>query len=201
MIVNRHCSRLRSRGHSCGFTLVELMIALAVAIVLITLAVPSFRELMMSNNVTQTSNGLLTDLNLARSEAVNRGTLVAVISKSGTSNWSSGWSIVVDSVYKNDGTFSDASDVVLGTSSGVDTASNYKVTTKVSALAGGSGISASDDRVIFTSSGSMIPNATQFDINVCRPDSKPDRSKRITVESSGTVNTTSGTASSPAPGC
>ncbi|MBS0569887.1 MAG: GspH/FimT family pseudopilin [Proteobacteria bacterium] len=186
-----------------GFTLVELMITIIVAFVLVALALPSFRDLIMSNHVTEATNGLLTDLNLARSEAVHRGTLVALVNTNGASsnNWSNGWSVVADSVFKNDGTFVDPADAVLHVAPGVDTASNYSISSKATVAAIGGGITPTDGVVIFTAQGNMVPKATSFDFNVCRPDSQPAKSKRITLVTSGMMTTTVGTGSSPAPGC
>jgi type IV fimbrial biogenesis protein FimT len=186
-----------------GFTLVELMITIFVAFILLALALPSFRAVIMSNHVTESTNSLLTDLNLARSEAVHRGTLVALINNNGvsSSDWSGGWKVVVDSVFKNDGTFIDASDATLRVNSGVDTSSNYSVKSKVTALSSGTGITPTDGEVIFTAQGNMVPNATSFDFNICRPDSNPAKSKRITIVTSGMITTTTGTSGSPAPGC
>jgi len=75
-----------------GFTLVELMLTLAVAAILTAVAVPSFRQTIMDNRLTTQSNEFITALNIARSEAVKRGETVTVASKNGTS-WQSGWTI------------------------------------------------------------------------------------------------------------
>lgn len=186
-----------------GFTLVELMITIFVAFILLALALPSFRAVIMSNHVTETTNALLTDLNLARSEAVHRGTLVALINTNGlsSSDWSGGWKVVADSVFKNDGTFKDTKDAILHVNAGVDTSSNYSIKSKVTAVASGTGITPTDGEVIFTAQGNMVPNATSFDFNICRPDSQPAKSKRITIVTSGMMTTTTGTSGSPAPGC
>jgi len=75
-----------------GFTLVELMLTLAVAAILMTVAVPSFRETIMDNRLSTQSNELVTALNYARSEAVKRHETITVTSKNGT-NWEAGWTI------------------------------------------------------------------------------------------------------------
>ncbi|MEW8693549.1 MAG: GspH/FimT family pseudopilin [Candidatus Thiodiazotropha endolucinida] len=54
-----------------GYTLLELLVTLAVAAVLMALVVPGFRSLIENNNVAATSNELLGAFLLARSEAVN----------------------------------------------------------------------------------------------------------------------------------
>lgn len=61
-----------------GFTLVELIITLAVAAILLSLAVPSFSTMIMNNRATADTNELLADINYARSEAVKRGSPVGI---------------------------------------------------------------------------------------------------------------------------
>jgi len=60
---------------SRGFTLVELMITIAVLAIGSALAYPSFSGVMKSNRVATSTNSLLASFNLARSEAIrsNRG--------------------------------------------------------------------------------------------------------------------------------
>jgi len=61
-----------------GFSLVELMVALAVAAILLVVAAPSFRDLLKRNEVSSAGNALLADLAYARSEAVTRGNIVSI---------------------------------------------------------------------------------------------------------------------------
>jgi len=61
-----------------GFTLVELMITIAVLAILIALATPSFTSVINSNRLTAQANNLMADLQLARSEAVRRNRKVSV---------------------------------------------------------------------------------------------------------------------------
>jgi prepilin-type N-terminal cleavage/methylation domain-containing protein len=56
-----------------GFTLIELLVTLAIAAILLTTAIPSFREIIRNNQLTTQANNLVTALHLARSEAVNGG--------------------------------------------------------------------------------------------------------------------------------
>jgi len=190
-----------------GFSIIELMVTVAVAAVLIGLAIPSFRDLLISNKVMGTSTQLLGDLNVAKAEAVRRGSLVAVISNSGTNDWSTGWHVETDGDFAGNGTFAaipiaSGNDVLLRANTGVDTSANYKVTTRLTTAACASATTPqSDGMVIFNSQGNQPCNVNTFDINICRPDSNPARSKRITISASGMVTTQASTTSSPAPGC
>ncbi|TAL89769.1 MAG: prepilin-type N-terminal cleavage/methylation domain-containing protein [Rhodanobacter sp.] len=66
--------RFRSRG----FSLLELMVTVAVVAILLAIAVPSFRGVIHRNQVSSASNALLASVNYARSEAITRGQLVSM---------------------------------------------------------------------------------------------------------------------------
>ena len=55
-----------------GFTLLELLITLAVSAILIGLAMPSLKSLMSDSEMTSTSNEFVYSLQTARSEAIKR---------------------------------------------------------------------------------------------------------------------------------
>lgn len=61
-----------------GFTLVELLIAIAVAGVLLTLAAPSFRDFILMQRLKGINAQVVTDMQFARSEAASRGLMVNV---------------------------------------------------------------------------------------------------------------------------
>lgn len=56
-----------------GITLVELLVTLAVAALLATVALPGFAGLLQEQRLVTTTNDLMASLRLARSEAVQRG--------------------------------------------------------------------------------------------------------------------------------
>lgn len=80
-----------------GFTLLELMVTLAVAIILITIAIPSYHNVVARNALAAGVNDLVGDLNYARSEAVTRGYKVYVCASSDQKAcrddniWTGGW--------------------------------------------------------------------------------------------------------------
>lgn len=88
--------------HANGFTLIELIVTLAVASILIGFGVPSFANLIASGRQSDTYNELVSSLNLARSEAVKRAGTVTVCAFAtettcGTSDdWSKGWLVFED---------------------------------------------------------------------------------------------------------
>lgn len=88
-------TRLRARCRACGFTLVELMITLAVAAILAMIAVPSFRHLLVSSHLSGINNDLVGDLQFARTTAVSRQRNVAVAASAGS--WQNGWTVTIPS--------------------------------------------------------------------------------------------------------
>jgi type IV fimbrial biogenesis protein FimT len=139
------------RLRSSGFTLTELMIGIVVAAILITLAVPNFRLLVQNNRISSTTNNFFAAINLARAEAVKRGTPVFICRTDDSEasppacqrangavhsgNWSRGWLIyaVPPTAITTGGDYVDGTDVLVrlggGTSDGVritsDTEGNY----------------------------------------------------------------------------
>ena len=79
-----------------GFTLIELMTAVAVLALLMTMAVPSYRSFTATQRLRAASFDLRTDLLLARSEALKRNTTVTIERRAST-GWKSGWTVKVDS--------------------------------------------------------------------------------------------------------
>jgi type IV fimbrial biogenesis protein FimT len=61
-----------------GFTLIELVVTILIAAVLVTMAIPNFRTMLLNNTLTAESNDFLASLQTARSEAVKRNTQVVL---------------------------------------------------------------------------------------------------------------------------
>lgn len=83
------------RRRSAGFTLIELMVTLAVAAVLLMVAAPSFVTFKRNSELTSATNSLVGAISAARGEALKRGLNAVVIPASGT-DWSTGWTVFID---------------------------------------------------------------------------------------------------------
>lgn len=80
---------------SRGFTLIELMITLALVALLMLVAAPSFVAFQRNSELTTTANGFLATLSAARAEAMKRQLRTFVIPVV-AGNWASGWVAFVD---------------------------------------------------------------------------------------------------------
>lgn len=106
-----------------GFTLVEMIVVIAIVAVIAGLALPSYRSLIASNKVTAASEELYSAMLFAKSEAIKRNQTVIVCQadnpntsaasaacSTGT-DWSTGWIVFVDA--DTSGTYSAANDTLL----------------------------------------------------------------------------------------
>lgn len=82
-----------------GFSLIELMVALAILSVLLGFALPAFQSMSLSANLRSNANTLVASAQLARSEAIKRNAVVQLcVSSDGTScgsgDWEQGWIVL-----------------------------------------------------------------------------------------------------------
>jgi type IV fimbrial biogenesis protein FimT len=159
-----------------GVTLIELMVTVAIAAIVATVAVPSLRDFLRKNQLSGTTMEFIGALNYARSEAVRRGLSVAVCknleptnskfgkrcnattcaSSTGSDCWDRGWIILVNS----------DSSYLAGTKD-IDEADRLRVQ---SPLKSGYAMRASINNVAYSRSG-MTTNTATF--AVCEGASTP----------------------------
>lgn len=158
-----------ARASKRGFTLIELMVTMAVLAILIVVAVPNLRMFMMNGRMASQTNELITAFSLARSEAIKRAANVTVCASSDnatcTGTWNQGW-IVRDAA---------------GTPIRVQ-----------QALSGGSTLSGGTDvvsTITFTSNGrTTIPTAatvTTTTLTLCPPSPAIVQGRAIQIERTG----------------
>lgn len=87
--------KISRQDRTRGFTLIELMVAIAIAAVLLFIGIPSFVAFQRNSELTSSANSLVAALGAARGEAMKRGRQAVVIPRV-DSDWASGWTVFVD---------------------------------------------------------------------------------------------------------
>ncbi|MCW9015060.1 MAG: GspH/FimT family pseudopilin [Gammaproteobacteria bacterium] len=106
------------RIHSKGFTILELMVVIAITGVVSAIGIPSMKAFLIQNELSEVAQELRLSMKLARSEAIARG-VDAIVCSSITAagpvstcsnvagNWNKGWLVGVD--INNNGQLDEAS--------------------------------------------------------------------------------------------
>ncbi len=114
-----------------GFTLIELIVTLAIGAIILSFGVPSFVSMTQNNRLISQTNELVADINLARSEAVKRGVRVVLcrspdpsasppICGGNANTWTTGWIMFADA--NGTGAYVTADDTLIRIGQPADTA-------------------------------------------------------------------------------
>jgi type IV fimbrial biogenesis protein FimT len=149
-----------------GFTLVELLVTMAVMAILMSLAAPSFSNLIASNRISSETNALIGALSLARSEAIRRSQGVSLVGEQ-IDNLAQGWSVLLDS--NLNGSKDDTDNTSLLETSAFKGSATIKRVTRSASAPFTYTLSSSSDRgyVAFTSRG-LVSAAPAF-FRICDP--------------------------------
>jgi type IV fimbrial biogenesis protein FimT len=164
-----------------GFTIIELMTAVALLAVMVVIGVPSFNSIINTNETAANSNAFLSALKVARTEATKRRQNIVVCASNNQSDcasndWSDGWIIFEDT--NDDGAVSAGppAEPIIDT---YDLSDGFAVS-----RAGGG---ANSDRITFFATGLSSSTVAQT-FTVCKADTASGR--MLTVERSGLVTGT-----------
>jgi type IV fimbrial biogenesis protein FimT len=89
-------------GKEFGFTVMELLITVTVLGILLATGVPALKDFINNNRVTSQTNGHISVIQLARSEALKRGANMVVCASddqatcTGKNTWADGWILFSD---------------------------------------------------------------------------------------------------------
>jgi type IV fimbrial biogenesis protein FimT len=168
-----------------GFTILELIAALAILAIITSVAVPAMSNIIRSNQTESTSQLLFSAMVAARSEAVARN-LSVVLCKSPngifcatTNDWEQGWLIYVDA--DGDGT-KDITDPITGSYSAID--ADFTLRTG----------SAYTNKLEFRADGSVAEVGT---FRLCGTDSDTAKGRSIILNITGRPRLTDGVSECP----
>lgn len=166
---------------SAGFTLLELMTAIAILGILLGIGIPAFTETVTANRLTTLTNELITGLSVARSEAGKRGTPVTICAANaaqdacaGTASWNSGWIVFTDDT---------------GTAGAID--GSDEVLQVFEAPANGFPVTATAPATLsyirFLRSGAPDSGASTRKLKLSRPSCSGSKAREISIANTGRV--------------
>ena len=165
--ISQHQSRYS------GFTILELLITMAIIAILAGIAAPSYNSMIARNKVNSMRENLANALQYARSEAIKRKVNVIVCASAnhtgcnGGTDWHQGWVIFADDNGNNS----------------IESGERLQVQYSYSDLVTGS---VGDSRVSFTPSGRPDRGENQI-IGVCDPNDA-NNGKALRISATGTIS-------------
>lgn len=155
-----------------GYSIMELMTVVAILGIMLGFGVPSFQEFVTNYRTSVQTNDLLSDLAVARSEAVKYARRAEVRAEGG--DWSNGWIVWTD--LNADGDV-DADEIVKR---------HGVAEPDFTILAGDTGGNPAP-MIAFGVTGTLVQPAggARVEFAICRPDNDPERSRGVVLIPSG----------------
>jgi type IV fimbrial biogenesis protein FimT len=167
----------RSPRAQRGYSIIEIVTAVAVLALLLGFAIPSFEQFMMNFRTTSQTNDLLADFAVARYEATKLGRNVTVAANGG--DWNTGWQ--VNSDLNGNGTIA-AEEILRQRGDLVD---GFAVAASDS---GGTAIT----QIVFGPTGAMTAPAAVAEFAICRPDNDTAKARGVRVQQTGRAESKKG---------
>lgn len=95
-------NKVRKLKRQTGFTLIELMVTVAIVAILAAISVPSFKDQIERSQTKSVMASFITGMAYARSEAVKIGAPVHLRSIGGSNDWSDGWCVTIKDDCRSD---------------------------------------------------------------------------------------------------
>ena len=110
--MNANQQNCKRDSHLKGFTIVELMVTVAIAAILLTVAAPSYTTFIRNSQLSDAVGEFMAATNAARGNAIKQGINTYLVPATGT-NWSTGWYVFADGNWDGVYTASEPKDVLI----------------------------------------------------------------------------------------
>lgn len=172
MILNREWAVYRQKMRKVwGFTLVELMVTISLMAIIAVIAIPSFNNLMLKQNLNKSTRELVITLNKARSKAALERRLVTVTLKPSSEDTKSTLSEDTESTLSKD-----------------ESTLNWVASGKTTLVSTTTAVIFRSDGLVQNSTTATSPLTSDLTLVLCdQPQATAQYSKRITISRMGTV--------------